>query len=107
MSPVPADGVRGGTASPHGGAVHTQPDEATVVESLVALGATHAVGQGAKGGSRVQALGEIAQGIVAEGLAHPPGRAAASRARASMAWKASSRSTWPRSSPHSKAEAGI
>src|SRR2546422_4951049 len=68
-------GTARGAASPHGGSVHSQSDEAAGVESLVTFGLPNRPHQSGTGRSRTQPLGEVGQGIVAERSAHAQGAA--------------------------------
>ena len=58
---------------PGGRAIQCQAHEATPLESLVALGAVQHRSQRGAGGSRTQAFGEVAQGIIAKDSADPQG----------------------------------
>src|SRR5215469_12977468 len=53
-------------ATPHGGAIHRQPDTTGVCKGFVSLGPMHHIDQSLTRARRVQPLGEVAQSVVAE-----------------------------------------
>ena len=57
------------------GSIHGQADETAVVESLIALGVTDGGDGRLTGDGRVEALGEVAQGVIAEALGNVEGTA--------------------------------
>jgi hypothetical protein len=73
--------LAGATAA---GAVKGQADKGTPLKGLVALGAAEDVGGGGARGVGVQPLGEVSQGVFAEGGGHPQS-AASGRAHRGLA----------------------
>ena len=73
------------------GSIHGQADERAVVKSLIALGVTDGGDGCLAGDGRVQALGEVAQGVIAEAPETSRARRADERTRASIPAKAARR----------------
>ena len=89
------------------GSIQGQADEAAVIESFVALGLTHGSDCRPPRRRRVEACGEVAEGIIAEALGDLQGAAGPERTSASMPAKVARRNSAPINKAHSRAAAGM